>query len=65
MPSGRKLKRSLILSKADDRHLYRPAGGRSSVESAPARSERVRQRFVEGGLQRALNVPPDNQLTAG
>jgi putative transposase len=54
--SARKVKRSLILCKAD--------GGLSDQQIAdallvgPATVSRVRQRFTEGGLERALNDRP-------
>ncbi len=54
--SARKVKRSLILCKADEGATDQQIGeavmvGRSTVS-------RVRQRFVEGGLERALNDRP-------
>ena len=54
--SARKVKRSLILWKADE-----GATGQQVAEApmvGPSTVSRVRQRFVEGGLERALNDRP-------
>jgi transposase len=54
--SARKMKRSLILCKADE-----GLGDQQIAEGVivgPSTVSRVRQRFVEGGLERALNDRP-------
>lgn len=54
--SGRKVKRSLILCKAGEGLTDREVAEALMVGSATV--SRVRQRFVEGGLERALNGLP-------
>ena len=54
--SGRKVKRSLILCKADEGVTDQQAA--KAVMVGPATVGRARQRFVEGGLERALNDLP-------
>ena len=54
--SGRKVKRSLILCKADEGLTDREVA--EALMVGPATVSRVRQRFVEGGLDRALNDLP-------
>ena len=54
--SGRKVKRSLILCKADEGLTDREVA--EALMVGPATVSRVRQRFVEGGLERALNDLP-------
>ena len=54
--SGRKVKRSLILCKADEGLTDRQVAEGLLVGSATV--SRVRQRFVEGGLERALDDLP-------
>ena len=54
--SGRKVKRALILCKADEGLTDQQVAGALMV--GPATVSRVRQRFVEGGLERALNDLP-------
>ena len=54
--SGRKVKRSLILCKADEGLTDRQAA--KALMVGPATVGRVRQRFVEGGLERALDDLP-------
>ena len=54
--TGRKVKRALILCKADEGLTDRQVAEALLVGSATV--SRVRQRFVEGGLQRALNDLP-------
>ena len=53
--TGRKVKRALILCKADEGLTDRQVAEALLVGSATCR---VRQRFVEGGLQRALDDLP-------
>ena len=58
--SGRKVKRALILCKADE-GLDEGLTDQQVAESlmvGPSTVGRVRQRFVEGGLERALNDLP-------
>ena len=58
--SGRKVKRALILCKADE-GLHQGLTDQQVAEAlmvGPATVSRVRQRFVEGGLERALNDLP-------
>ena len=54
--SGRKVKRSLILCKSDEGLTGQQVAEALMVGSATV--SRVRQRFVEGGLERALNDLP-------
>ena len=54
--SGRKVKRSLILCKADEGLTDQQVA--EALMVGPATVGRVRQRFVEGGLKRALDDPP-------
>ena len=54
--SGRKVKRCLILCKADEGLTDQQVA--EALMVGPATVGRVRQRFVEGGLQRALNDLP-------
>ena len=54
--SGRKVKRSLILCKADEGLSDQQVAEALMVGSSTV--GRVRQRFVEGGLERALNDLP-------
>ena len=54
--SGRKVKRSLILCKADEGLSDQQVA--EALMVGPATVGRVRQRFVEGGLERALNDLP-------
>ena len=54
--SARKLKRSLILCKADEGLTDQQVA--EAVMVGPSTVSRVRQRFVEGGLERALNDRP-------
>ncbi len=54
--SGRKVKRALILCKADEGLTDRQVA--EALMVGPATVGRVRQRFVEGGLERALNDLP-------
>ena len=54
--SGRKVKRALILCKADEGLTDQQ--GAEALMVGPATVGRVRQRFVEGGLERALNDLP-------
>ena len=54
--SGRKVKRALILCKADEGLTDRQVA--EALMVGPATVSRVRQRFVEGGLERALNDLP-------
>ena len=54
--SGRKVKRSLILCKADDGLIDQQVA--EALMVGPATVGRVRQRFVEGGLERALDDLP-------
>ena len=51
--SARKVKRSLILCKADEGLTDQQVA--EAVMVGPSTVSRVRQRFVEGGLERALN----------
>ena len=60
--SGRKVKRSLILCKADEGLTDREVAEALMVGAATV--SRVRQRFVEGGLERALNGLPAAGTTA-
>lgn len=53
---ARKLKRALILLKADERLTDAQVVGALNVSRPTV--ERVRKRFVEGGLPRALNEDP-------
>ena len=55
--SGRKVKRSLILCKADE-GLTGQQVAEALMVVGPSTMGRVRQRFVEGGLERALNDLP-------
>ena len=55
-PQGRKVKRCLILCKADEGLTDQQVA--EALMVGPATVGRVRQRFVEGGLQRALNDLP-------
>ena len=54
--SARKVKRSLILCKADEGLTDQQVA--EAVMVGPSTVMRVRQRFVEGGLERALNDRP-------
>ena len=54
--SGRKVKRSLILCKADEGLTDQQVA--KALMVGPATVGRVRQRFVEGGLERALDDLP-------
>ena len=54
--SGRKVKRSLILCKADEGLTDQQVA--KALMVGPATVGRARQRFVEGGLERALNDLP-------
>jgi transposase len=54
--SARKVKRSLILCKADEGLTDQQVAEALTV--GPSTVSRVRQRFVEGGLERALNDRP-------
>ena len=54
--SGRKMKRSLILCKADEGLSDQQVA--KALMVGPATVGRVRQRFVEGGLERALDDLP-------
>ncbi len=54
--SGRKVKRSLILCKADEGLTDQQVA--KALLVGPATVGRVRQRFVEGGLERALDDLP-------
>ena len=54
--SARKVKRSLILCKADAGLTDQQVA--EAVMVGPSTVSRVRQRFVEGGLERALNDRP-------
>ena len=54
--SGRKVKRSLILCKADEGLTGQQVA--EALMVGPSTVGRVRQRFVEGGLERALNDLP-------
>ncbi len=54
--SARKVKRSLILCKADEGATDQQISDALLV--GPSTVSRVRQRFVEGGLERALNDRP-------
>ena len=54
--TGRKVKRALILCKADEGLTDRQVA--EALLVGPATVSRVRQRFVEGGLQRALDDLP-------
>ena len=54
--SARKVKRSLILCKADGGLTDQQVA--EAVMVGPSTVSRVRQRFVEGGLERALNDRP-------
>ena len=54
--SGRKVKRSLILCKADEGLTGQQVA--EALMVGPSTMGRVRQRFVEGGLERALNDLP-------
>ena len=54
--SGRKVKRSLILCKADEGLTDQQVA--KALLVGPATVGRVRQRFVEGGLKRALDDLP-------
>ena len=54
--SGRKLKRALILCKADEGLTDQQVA--EALLVGPSTVGRVRQRFVEGGLKRALNDLP-------
>ena len=51
--SGRKVKRALILCKADEGLTDQQVA--EALMVGPSTVGRVRQRFVEGGLERALN----------
>ena len=54
--SARKVKRSLILCKADEGLTDQQVA--EALMVGPSTVSRVRQRFVEGGLERALNDRP-------
>ena len=54
--SARKVKRSLILCKADEGVTDQQVA--EALMVGPSTVSRVRQRFVEGGLERALNDRP-------
>ena len=54
--SARKVKRSLILCKGDEGLTDQQVA--EAVMVGPSTVSRVRQRFVEGGLERALNDRP-------
>jgi transposase len=54
--SARKVKRSLILCKADEGLTDRQVA--EALMVGPSTVSRLRQRFVEGGLERALNDRP-------
>ena len=54
--SARKVKRSLILCKADEGLTDQQVA--EALLVGPSTVSRVRQRFVEGGLERALNDRP-------
>ena len=54
--SARKVKRSLILFKADEGLTDQKVA--EALMVGPSTVSRVRQRFVEGGLERALNDRP-------
>ena len=54
--SGRKVKRCLILCKADEGLTGQEVA--EALLAGPATVSRARQRFVEGGLQRALEDRP-------
>ena len=54
--SGRKVERSLILCKADEGLTGQQVA--EALMVGPSTVGRVRQRFVEGGLERALNDLP-------
>ena len=54
--SGRKMKRSLISCKADEGLTDQQVA--EALMMGPSTVGRVRQRFVEGGLERALNDLP-------
>ena len=54
--SARKVKRSLILCKADEGVTDQQVA--EALKVGPSTVSRVRQRFVEGGLERALNDRP-------
>ena len=54
--SARKVKRSLILCKADEGATDRQVA--EALMVGPSTVSRVRRRFVEGGLERALNDRP-------
>ena len=54
--SGRKMERALILCKADEGLTDQQVA--EALMVGPATVGRVRQRFVEGGLERALNDLP-------
>ena len=54
--SGRKVKRALILCKADEGLTDQQVA--EALMVGPSTVGRVRQRFVEGGLERALNDLP-------
>ncbi len=54
--SARKVKRSLILCKADEGATDQQIA--EALMVGPSTVSRVRQRFVEGGLERALNDRP-------
>ena len=54
--SGRKLKRALILCKADEGLTDQQVA--EALLAGPSTVGRVRQRFVEGGLKRALEDLP-------
>jgi transposase len=51
--SARKMKRAQILLKADEG--WRDADIAAALDTGHSTVERIRQRFVEGGLERALN----------
>ena len=54
--SGRKVKRALILCKADEGLTDQQVA--EALMVGPSTVGQVRQRFVEGGLERALNDLP-------
>lgn len=54
--SARKLKRALILLKADE--AWRDSDIVTALHSSRSTVERTRKRYVEGGLDKALNEDP-------
>ena len=55
-PSARKVTRARILLKADEGLIDRDIA--SALNTSTATVEQIRQRFVEGGLDKALNERP-------